>query len=68
MDGVHVPVPGLAEPRASLFGYANLNTGTRVALHYRSMLILCFSIAEKVNLSKKFYSLLPRPSGTYIFR
>lgn len=26
-DGVHVPVPGLAEPRASLCGYANMNTG-----------------------------------------
>lgn len=27
MDGVHVHVPGLAEPRASFCGYANVNTG-----------------------------------------
>lgn len=70
-DGVHVPMPGLAEPRASLYGYANVNTGDlsgAILDTDQSMLVLCFVIAEKVSLSMKFYIFLAQQSGTYIFR
>jgi hypothetical protein len=65
MNGVHVPVPGLADPRASFGYYINVHTPRGPEWRY-AILTQDFAFVNKTNLGKKNYIFLAQRSGTSV--